>query len=78
MGMITIVEFKKRVANSCILRIVVGKLNHSKKPGLIILLVLDKSPKVGFYWTILPLSRAVSLRMKDSGESLLDFQEVIE
>lgn len=76
--MIAIVKLKKYMANAYILRIVVNKLNHQEKSSLIILRVVDKSLKIGFYHTVLPLCLAISLSVKGGGELLLNPKKVTE
>ena len=70
------VRFERYKADACIFGVVVGKVNYLEELSLIILLVINKNPKVGFHHTILSLSLAGNLRMKGSQELLLDFQKV--
>ena len=60
-------ELKRCMAGAVILDVVVGKLRHRKKPCPIILLKVNEVLKVGFYRTILLLSLAARLWIKDSG-----------
>ncbi len=76
MGVIAIVKSKRYIAATYILYIIIGKLNYYKESSLIILLVVNKNPKVNFYLIVLPLYLAISLRMKDGEEPLFDLQEV--
>lgn len=69
-GLIATVNFEKYVAGACIIGVVIGKLSHWEKPSQIILLVVNKSPKVGFYCAILSLSFIVSLKIKDDKKPL--------
>ena len=73
MRVIAIVEFERCVANAYILGIVVGKLSYQKELSSIILLVINKNSKISLHYTILPLNLAVSLRIEDNKEPLLDF-----
>ena len=64
------------MASAGVFDVVVGKLCHRKKPYPIILLKVDKSSEVGFYYTILPFGLPVRLRVESGGESLLDAKEI--
>ena len=64
------------MAGAGILGIVIGKLYHEKKPYLIILLEVDESLEVGFYYTILLLCLVVHMWVKDNRESPLDAKEI--
>ena len=59
--MIFIVELKKYVTGTSIFGIIVGKFYYRKKLYSIILLKVNKSLEVGFYYTILSFSLAVYL-----------------
>lgn len=61
------------MTGACIFHDVVSKLRYWEKLSPIILLIVNKSPEVGFYRTVFPLSLAVSLRKKGDREPLLDF-----
>lgn len=56
-----IIEFKQRVAGACIHGIIISKLNHEQKLGLIILLKVNKGLKICFYYAILPFYLTVDL-----------------
>ena len=75
--MIFVIKLKKYVAGTRIFGVVIGKLRYSKKPYLIILLEIDKSSKVGFFHTILPLSLAVRLWIEGSKKYPLDAKKMI-
>ncbi len=66
------------MASTRIFGVVISKFSYYKEPNLMILLVVNKSPKVGFYHTILRLSLAVNLRMEGDKKSSLNLKEVIE
>ena len=70
--MISIVEFKKYVADTGILGIIVSKLRHRNKLCPIILFEVDKSSKIGFCHIILSFSLAGRLWIKDDRKFLLD------
>ena len=70
--MISEVELKRHVSGASILGIILSKLCHKQKPCPVILLKVDKSPKVGFHRAILPLSLNVYLRVKSNEKSLFD------
>ena len=65
------------MTNASILGVIVDKLQHKKKPYLIILLEIDESLEVGFYYTILPLSLTVHLQMEGGEESPLNIEEIV-
>ena len=65
------------MANTGIFGVIVGKLRHEKKPCLIILLKVDKSSKVGFYYTILAFGLTVCLWVEGDGEYLLDAKKIV-
>ena len=69
--MIFAIELKKCVVNTSILGVVIDKLRYGKKPCLIILLKVDKSLEVGFYYTILPFGLPVWLVVESNREFLL-------
>lgn len=73
MGVIATVELQNCIASSCIFGSVIDKFNYRNKPSLIILLAIDKSFEIDFYYIVLPLSLAISLRIKSSKKLLLDF-----
>ena len=74
--MIFAIELEKYVAGASIFDIVISKLCHKKKSCLIILLKVDKSSEVSFYYTILSLSFAVCLWIKGGREFLLDVKKI--
>ena len=74
--MISAIELKRCIANVGIFSIVVSELRYENKLCSIILLKVDKSLKVGFYYIILPLSLVVHLQVEDGNESLLDIEEI--
>ncbi len=69
-------KHKRYMASTRIFYIIVGKFNYWEEPGLIILLVIDKSSKINFYHTILSLGFAINLMIKGNKKCLLDFQKV--
>lgn len=70
-----IVELQKRRAGICILDIITHKFCYRWEPCLVMLLLIDKSTKISFYYDILPFSLALRLRMKYSSKFLLNFKE---
>lgn len=70
---IATIKFKKHVIGIYIFCVFVGKFSYWKMLSLIILLGIDKSPKVGFYYIILLLHLAINLRLESNKELLLDF-----
>ena len=47
-----------------------------KKSCPVILFEIDKSSKIGFYYTILPFDLTIYLWVESSGEFLLDAKEI--
>ena len=76
--MVAAVQLEKQVASTCILGIIISKLSHEQELSQIILLKIDKSPKIGLHGTLLRLRTTVSLRVKSSGEPPLDAKKVAE
>ena len=70
--MISIVKLKRCMVNVSIFDVIINELCHKKKLCLIILFKVDKESKASFYCTILSLTPAICLWIKDDGESLLD------
>ena len=64
------------MAGAGILGVIIGKLCHGKKPCPIILLKIDNSLEVGFYYTILLFSLVVCLQVEGGKKSLLDIEEI--
>ena len=74
--MISTIEFKRCIISASILGVVVSKFRHKKKLCLIILLKVDKSLEINFYYIVLPLSLAVHLRVEGDKKSLLNAKEI--
>lgn len=47
-----IIEFKRHITDTRIFCIIISELSYWKKPSSVVLFVIDKSLKVGFYNTI--------------------------
>ena len=62
--MISAIELKKRVAGARIFGIIIGKLYHRQKPCPVLLLEVDKGPKISFNCAILPFNPAVRLKVE--------------
>lgn len=75
--MVSAVEFEGSVASACILGIIVSELSHRQESSPIILLPIDKSSKVCFYFTVLSFGLSICLWMERSGELLLDAKKII-
>lgn len=60
------------MTSAYIFDIVISKFSYQKNSSLIILLIVHKSPKVGFYYTILLFNLAINLTIKGNREPLLD------
>ena len=74
---ISIVELKKRVANTSIFGIIISKFCHRKKPYLVILFEIDKGLKVDFYYTILSFNLTIYLWIEGNKKFLLDVKEIV-
>ena len=59
--MVSAIKLEGRMASASIFGIVMGKFRHGKKLCPIILLKVDKSLKIDFYYAILPFSLTVYL-----------------
>ena len=62
--MIFTVKLKKYITGASIFDIIMSELYYKKKSCLIILFKIDKSLKVSFHCTVLPLSLAIYLKIK--------------
>lgn len=62
--MIAAIEFKRRMTDTGIFCIIVGKFSYWEKSNPVILLIIDEGMEISFYSTILPLCLAISLRME--------------
>ena len=60
-----------------ILSIIISKFYYKNKLCPIILFKVNKSPKIGFYYTILSFSLTVCLWIKDSKKFLPNIQKII-
>lgn len=58
---ITTVELEKCITGTCVFGIIISKLYHRQKPSLVILILINKGPKVGFNGAILSLNLTISL-----------------
>ena len=63
--MVALVKFERRVIDTSILRIIVGKFSNREKSCLVILPLIDESSEVDLHNIILSLGLAIDLRMKD-------------
>lgn len=77
-GMIVIIEFKRRIASICIFNIIVSKLSYRQEFCLIILFLIDKSTKISLYFDILFFNLAVCLWMKCSRGFLLNTKKIAQ
>ena len=74
--MISAVKLKGYVIDTNIFSIIVGKLHHKKKLCQIILIQIDKSPKIDFYCVIWSFGLVVCLRVNGDGKFLLDVKKI--
>lgn len=66
--MIAAIELERRMVNTCILSIFICKFSHEYELCLMILLLVNKSIKLNFYYVVWSVSLNVYLRMESSGE----------
>ena len=64
------------MANINIFGIIINKFGYKKKIYLIILLEMDRSLKVGFYWATLFFGLTVFLWIESGKEFLLNAKEI--
>ena len=64
------------VTGASILSIVISKLRHWWKPGLVIVLKVDESSKVSLYCTVLSFCLPVCLKMGRDRELSLNVKEI--
>lgn len=76
MGIVTIVELKKRMKIIYIICIIVGKFGYQKKLCPIVLLKNYEVSEISFYITILSLGLIMNLQNKVNKKPLLDFSKV--
>lgn len=75
--MIAIVKLKKCMASICIFSIVIDKLSYWKEFSIVILLIVDKSSEINFYYTILLFGLAISYKMKRNKKPLFNLKGVV-
>lgn len=73
--MVAIIKLKRYVASIYNFSVVINNFSNSEEFNPIILFVIDENSKVSFYYTILPLSLAINLKIKSGKKSLLDFKK---
>lgn len=61
----------------CISYIVIYKFHYKQMFYLVILLLIDKSPKLGLYYIVLSFDLAICLKIEGDRELLLDTKEII-
>ena len=59
-----------------VFKIVIGKLRHWEEPYPIILLLINKSIKIYFYYAVLSFCLYICLKVEYAGESSFDDKEV--
>ena len=59
--MISAIELEKRVTSASIFGIIIDKFRYRKKPCPVILYEINKSSKIGFYYTILSFNLTIRL-----------------
>ena len=70
-------KLEKYMSVMSIFGIIISKFHYKKKLYLIILFKINKSLKIGFYYIILSLNRAIYLKIKGSRQFLFDAKEII-
>ena len=73
---ISVIKFKKSIANTNIFDIIIGKLCIKKKLCLIILFKVNKDPKLGIYYIILFFNLAVYLWINGNEEFLFNIKKI--
>lgn len=63
-SIVVTIKLKKHMVDTCIFSIVLDKFSYLKESSLIILLIIVKSSKVGFYYTVLPFNIAINIKIK--------------
>ena len=76
--MVAAVEFKRHVAYTCILGIVVYKFSHWQEVYPVILSPVYKRSEVYLHYAILFFCLTIDLKMESNGEFFLNFQEVAQ
>lgn len=75
--MITIFKFESFIINNNIFCIHIKKFNNKTIFNLIILFIIDKNWKIGYYNIILLFNLLFGSRIKDSRKFFLNFLEII-
>ena len=68
----TVIQLKRSIVDTSTLCMVIGKLYHEQQLSLIILIIVDKGPKIGFYSLILPFYLSICLKVEGGRESSID------
>lgn len=76
MIIIIVIEFKNCETDNYTLYIIVYKYGHKKEFYLVIMLIVDKNLEINLYYTILSLSLAIFLWVKDNRKFLLNTKEI--
>lgn len=76
--MVSAAEFRKGVASTYILYIVICKFRYWQDPYLVILHSINKSIKIYFYYAVLLLIIVVCLQIKDYKELSLNVKKVAQ
>lgn len=64
------------MASICMFHIVIYKFRYKQIFYLVILLVIDKSPKLGLYCIVLSFDLAICLKIEGDRELLFDTKEI--
>ena len=64
MRIVVAVQLKRDITSAGVFSIVIGEFSYWKEPYLVVLFKVDKSSKVSFYDTILPLDLTVYLKLE--------------
>lgn len=75
--MIAIVELEKRMAGIHIFSIFIYKFCYKQKLYPVILLLIDKKPRIRFYRAILPFDLVVQLQIKCSRKFFFNAKKVV-
>ena len=65
------IQLEGSIAGAGIFRITIDEFSHWQESCLVILLVVDKGPEVGFHSAVLPFCLTVCLGVESGRQSLL-------
>lgn len=66
------------MAGAHIIYIIISKLSYQQESSLIVGLKINKNLEINFYYTVLPIYLAISLKIEDNWEPLLNNKKVAD